>query len=152
MKKIIYILSFMFFVFSFVMFGFPLTVNASELEEEVEVEDEFVYHEDAVEPMSSGSGSNGDGSNNEDWYNINVVNGIPQLPHSVDYSTKEGLIKYLKPGDLVYEPVGGMGITGHTAMVYDILYSEEYEQYYVVLIEAVSDDVSYGLLTPTRFI
>lgn len=45
-----------------------------------------------------------------------------------------------------------MGITGHTAMVYDILYSEEYEQYYVVLIEAVSDDVSYGLLTPTRFI
>lgn len=152
MKKIICILSFMFFVFSFVMLGSPLTVNASEIEDKIETEENFINDENAITPMSGGSDSSGDGSNNEDWYDISVSNGIPQLPHSVDYSTKEGLIKYLKPGDLVYEPVGGMGITGHTAMVYDILYSEEYEQYYVVLIEAVSDGVSYGLLTPTRFI
>lgn len=94
------------------------------------------------------SSSGGDGSKNEDWYDLSVENGVPQLPHTVDYSTKEGLINYLKPGDLVYEPVGGVGITGHTAMVYDIMYSEKYSQYYVVLIEAVSDGVSYGLLTP----
>ena len=152
MKKIICIISFIFYVFLFVMYGCPLTVNASQIEEEVVVEENFNNEEDVIIPMSSGSGSNGDGSQNEDWYDISVTNGTPQLPHSVDYSTKEGLIKYLKPGDLVYEPVGGLGITGHTAMVYDIIYSEEYEQYYVVLIEAVSDGVSYGLLTPTRFI
>ncbi len=153
MKKIS-ILCVMLFVFSFGVFGSPLIVNASEGEIEVEtnIEEDTIINDNTAAPMSGGGGSGGDDSNDEDWYDISVENGIPQLPHAVDYSTKPGLINYLKPGDLVYEPVGGMGITGHTAMVYDILYSEEYEQYYVVLIEAVSDDVSYGLLTPTRFI
>ena len=99
MKKIISILCVMLFVFSFVVFGSPLIVNASEGEIEVEtnIEEDTIINDNTAAPMSGGGGSGGDGSNDEDWYDISVENGIPQLPHAVDYSTKPGLINYLKP-------------------------------------------------------
>ena len=94
---------------------------------------------------SSGSSGGGDGSLDEDWYNIGT-----SLPHAVDYSESD-LLKYLKPGDLVYEDTGGFGITGHSAIVEGVFYDSTYGQYYVRLLEAVSDGVTRGLMTPTRF-
>lgn len=94
---------------------------------------------------SSGSSSSGGGSNNEQWYNIGT-----SLPHAVDYSNSD-LIKFVRRGDIVYEGSGFGGLTGHIALVEGVYYDDNYGQWYIRLIEAVSVGVTRGLLTPTRF-
>lgn len=91
---------------------------------------------------SSGTGGE---TNNEKWYNIGT-----SLPHAVTYTNNQ-LVGYLRKGDILYEEEGGFGITGHMAIVEGIFYDEVYDQKYVRLIEAVSDGVTRGLLTPNRF-
>ena len=153
MKKIICTL--LVFAFSFTIFSSTLMVHAGaeNMGSESLIEDiEKDENEEENQVMSSGS-SGGGNNNGETWYNLQVINGVPQLPHAVDYSVEEGLLKYVKSGDLIYEDAGGYDITGHSAIVYDILYSTEYQQYYVVTIEAgLNSGVAYGLFTPTRFI
>ena len=100
---------------------------------------------DCEEPSNDDRSSGGDGSLNEDWYDIGT-----SLPHSVDYSTSD-LLTFLKPGDLIYEATGGFGITHHSAIVEGVFYDTTYSQYYVRILEAVSDGVTRGLMTPTRF-
>ncbi len=83
---------------------------------------------------------------------LEIVNGVPKLAHAVDYSQNPNLLKYLKKGDLIYEPEAGWSITGHTALVVDIAYDATYQQEYVLVVEAVSHaGVCYGVLTPNRF-
>lgn len=89
--------------------------------------------------------SSGGGSNSEQWYNTGT-----SLPHAVDYSNFD-LIKFVRRGDIVYEDSGFFGLTGHIALVEGVYYDDNYEQWYIRLIEAVSDGVTRGLLTPTRF-
>ncbi len=91
------------------------------------------------------SSGGGDETNNEKWYNIGT-----SLPHAVAYENNQ-LVGYLRKGDILYEEEGGFGITGHMAIVEGIFYDEVYGQNYVRLIEAVSDGVTRGLLTPNRF-
>ncbi|MCM1130651.1 MAG: hypothetical protein NC310_02890 [Roseburia sp.] len=115
----------------------------------------FAIEEDSTnEPQLSQSSSSGNGNwvDGEWWYNIMVdsKNREPSLPHPVDYSGSD-LLKYVKRGDLVYEGTGAAGITGHSAIVYDVLYDWYYRQEFIVIIEAVSDGVCYGLMTPNRF-
>lgn len=140
MKKIYFIICVMIFSMFYGLICNTFKVYASELHEENTEE-----NNGASDSVSYSSG--------RDYIVLDVEGGVPQLPFSVDYSGNEGLIKYLKPGDLIYQTVSLSSLTGHTALVYDVLYSEEYEQYYVVVIEAIpSDGVVYSLLTPTRFI
>ena len=88
----------------------------------------------------------GDGSLNEDWYDIGV-----SLPHPVDYSGSD-LLTFLKPGDLIYEDQGGWGITHHSAIVEGVFYDITYSQYYVRILESgLEGGVTRGLMTPTRF-
>lgn len=56
----------------------------------------------------------------------------------------------VKPGDLIYEAKGGFHITGHIAVVEGIFYSEEYECFYIRLIEAISSGVCRGVLDDDR--
>lgn len=79
------------------------------------------------------------------WYNTNVV-----LPIGVNYHGTQ-LLETIQKGDIIFEANGGYGITGHTAIVEGTFFSEEYQQYYIRLIEAVSVGVARGLLTPSRF-
>ena len=80
------------------------------------------------------------------WYQNN-----PTLACGVNYA-QFNLLETVKKGDILYEATGGFGITGHIAIVEGIFYSEVYNQYYIRLIEAVSNGVIQTILTPTRFI
>ena len=95
----------------------------------------------------------GDEPDDEDWYDIAPDGVNPELPHSVDYSDMPELLSYLKPGDLIYERNGSVvgDILHHIAIVVGVIYDEDLDQEYVLLLEAVSDGVTYGLMTPTRF-
>ena len=98
------------------------------------------------EPSNDDRGSGGDGSLNEDWYDIGT-----SLPHAVDYSSSD-LLTFVKPGDLIYEAQGAAGITGHSAIVEGIFFDATYNQYYIRIIEAIPTGVKRGLMTPTRFV
>ena len=135
-------------IVSILVFALTLKVNivyADNNSDSENVDNQSINYCDSDRSGSSGSSGGGYGSLDEDWYNIGT-----SLPHSVDYSESD-LLKYLKPGDLVYEAAGGSGITGHSAIVEGVFYDSTYEQYYVRLLEAVSDGVTRGLMTPTRF-
>ena len=80
------------------------------------------------------------------WYQNN-----PTLARGINYA-QYNLLETVKKGDILYEATGGFGITGHIAIVEGIFYSEVYNQYYIRLIEAVSNGVIQSIWTPTRFI
>ena len=92
----------------------------------------------------------GEDTHGEEWYNLSVDN--PILTKRTSYSEKIELLKYLKPGDIIYEtngsPIGDM--TKHIAIVYDIVWSAEHNQYYVAIIEAYLGGVGFGIMTPNR--
>ncbi len=128
-------------------FFIPLKSNAKNLASE----NDFSFY--STDEQVSVQKSGGEEPEDEDWYDISHRSIIPSLPHSVDYSSMPELLTYLKTGDIVYERNGSIvgDIVGHIAMVVDIVYDEHFDQYYVLLIEASSEGVTYGLLTPTRF-
>ena len=127
------------------IFQADIVVYAEEVTEETQPID--TTNDDTASVSSSGGGSNG-----ETWNPLEVVNGVPKLAHAVDYSQNPNLLKYLKKGDLIYEPEAGWSITGHTALVVDIAYDATYQQEYVLVVEAVPNGgVCYGVLTPNRF-
>lgn len=147
MKKIIFfVISFVFF--AFVSFNASTDVNAysNSLFEDNEVVG--VENEDQNVEITSDGDSPDEGD--ENWYDIPVINGVPTLEHSVDYSVTPELLKYIEPGDILYETNTNSGVVMHMALVCDILYSSEFNQYYIVVIEAVEFGVTYGLLSPNR--
>ncbi len=90
--------------------------------------------------------SSSDGVTDETWYGIGT-----SLPHPVNYSNSD-LLKFLKPGDLIFERAGSYGYSGHSAIVEGIFYDSRYNQEYIRIIEAMPEyNVSRGLLTPNRF-
>lgn len=80
------------------------------------------------------------------WYQNNVL-----LTRGINY-TQYNLLETVKKGDIIYEATGGFGITGHIALVEGIFFSETYDQYYIRLIESVTNGVIRSTWTPTRFI
>ena len=131
MKKIIFfVISFVFF--AFVSFNASTDVNAysNSLFEDNEVVG--VENEDQNVEITSDGDSPDEGD--ENWYDIPVINGVPTLEHSVDYSVTPELLKYIEPGDILYETNTNSGVVMHMALVCDILYSSEFNQYYIVVI------------------
>ena len=154
MKKHIVLLCSLLLVFTMYIVS-PINVNAEENDSTgetllEETEDILDKDDESVSPMSV---PGGDEPDDEDWYDIAPDGVNPELPHSVDYSDMPELLSYLKPGDLVFERNGSvMGdILHHIAIVVGVIYDEDLDQEYVLLLEAVSDGVTYGLMTPTRF-
>jgi hypothetical protein len=78
------------------------------------------------------------------YYNISTT-----LPRSANYS-KYKLLDSVKKGDIIYESKGGFGITGHTAIVEGKYYSSTYQQYYIRVVEAITDGVVRSVLDDTR--
>lgn len=70
-------------------------------------------------------------------------------PAQVDY-TGTRLLAMVSAGDIVYEDNGGLGITGHIAIVEGKFYSATQKKYYIRLVEAVSSGVCRGVLDATR--
>jgi len=146
MKKIVVFILFSVCLLSSI-FSNNIIVNAEEhIGSEMIEEDKNLSSDNQIEPTSSGGGTD-----SETWNPLPVQNGMPKLAHAVDYSSKPELLKYLKRGDLIYEPEAGGGLSGHTAIVLGIYYDSTYNQEYVLLLEAVPNKVCYGVLTPTRF-
>lgn len=88
---------------------------------------------------------------------INLPDGNFDLPERADYSGEVGtnLLKYIKPGDILYDSVGShilFGYTGHVALIEGVFYSQTYSQYYIVTIEAnPSVGVRRGYVDVKRF-
>lgn len=58
----------------------------------------------------------------------------------------------MEKGDIVYEAQGGLGVTGHIAIVEGKYYSAEKKQYYVRLIEAIQQGVCRSVLVDQRVV
>lgn len=137
-----------------VFISLPLSINAEStvLDETVQEESDLSAGGDGGDVVSPNEAGGGE-INGEDWYDI-APDGIhPQLSHAVDYSVMPELLTYVKPGDLLYERNGTLlgDILHHIAIVVGVVYDDTYDQYYVLLLEAVEDGVTYGLLSPARF-
>ena len=125
----------------------PLKINAT-FEYSLNKQTEEVNK--TTENSSTRSIPGGENTHGEEWYNLSDDN--PILTKSADYSAMLEMLQYLKPGDIIYEtngsPIGDM--TKHIAIVYDIVWSADYNQYYVAIIEAYLGGVGFGIMTPNR--
>lgn len=86
-----------------------------------------------------------------------LENGTYELPENAYYDTTIGqkLLKYVKPGDIMYD-ANGMGFngfgSGHIAIIETIAYSTKYQKNYVVTIEAnPGHGVKRGYIDENRF-
>ena len=147
----ILLLSFVIFLLS------PLNINAASSEETLGADENISNLENENTENSVRSIPGGEEPDNEQWYDVKLNNGVLTLKddkyYNIDYSVMPELTTHLKPGDIIYEPNGEFigDLTGHIAMVYDIVYDESRDQYYVITIESYMGGVQYGLMTPTRF-
>lgn len=93
-----------------------------------------------IVPLSSDKGEG------VEWqYNIGTI-----LPQKANYDTCN-LLAVVQKGDIIYEDKGFYGLTGHVAVVEGIFYSHEQSQYYVRVIEAISDGISRSVIDCDRF-
>ena len=79
------------------------------------------------------------------WY-YNTGTSLPQAANYSEYN----LLNTLKRGDIIYESKGGFGITGHIAIVEGKYYSSTYQQYYIRVVEAISEGVVRSVLDDSR--
>jgi hypothetical protein len=101
--------------------------------EHIEIESSLINRPDA---LFSGS-----------WFRTGT-----SLPYAVDYSNSD-LLKYVRKGDILFEAVGFLGLTGHAVLVEGIFYDPTYNQEYIRVIEAIwPGGVSRSILSPERFI
>lgn len=84
------------------------------------------------------------GSNVTWYYNTGT-----DLPQQANYS-KYNLLNTVKKGDIIFEANGGLGITGHTAIVEGIFYSDTQQQYYIRVVEATLLGVIRSVLDDER--
>lgn len=118
----------------------------------VEAEDVTIEQEELemVETLSSGSGSSGADFN--EYYYLNTSNYPTSKP---DYS-KYNILQLAQKGDIVLETSADDSNTisthGHTGIVEGIIYSAEYDCYFVRTIEAInkSPDVRYCIFDDQR--
>ena len=164
MKKILVIfivLTLLFTTYVFSSNNIYATIN----EESVYAENDNDIICEKENEIVSRSIDGGSETNGEIWYGIEVNNGIPVITYSINYDGSD-LLKYLKPGDIVYEQNAGLDIIdyiGHIALVVDVKQETPTQQGYVLLIESMPDSnnpytgeprnlgVCYALMTPTRF-
>ena len=113
-------------------------------------------NEDLVEPDIPTDGSSG--LDDDKYLELDVFSdGSYDLPNDADYSGDLGseLLRFVKPGDIMFDPVGmgssGSG-TGHVAIIEGIAYSQTYNKNYIVTIEAnPNHGVKRGYLDKARF-
>lgn len=84
-------------------------------------------------------------SGGDKWYS----NTGTSLPQAADYS-RYNLLNIVKKGDIIFEAKGGLGITGHTAIVEGIYYSSTWQQYYIRVVEAIGEGVVRSVLDDER--
>lgn len=84
-------------------------------------------------------------SGGSDWY----YNTGTSLPQTANYA-KYNLLNTVKKGDILYESKGGFGITGHIAIVEGKFYSSERQQYYIRVVEALTEGVVRSVLDDSR--
>ncbi|WP_164473145.1 YiiX/YebB-like N1pC/P60 family cysteine hydrolase [Clostridium sp. E02] len=84
-------------------------------------------------------------SGSSKWY-YNTGTSLPQAANYSEYN----LLNTLKRGDIIYESKGGFGITGHIAIVEGKYYSSTYQQYYIRVVEAISEGVVRSILDDSR--
>lgn len=101
---------------------------------------ENVYYS-LLKPQPDGTTLSGDDA----WY----YNTGTTLPQPADYS-RYNLLNTVKKGDIIYEAAGGFYITGHIAIVEGIYWSTLQQQYYIRVIEAISDGVVRSVLDDSR--
>ncbi len=97
------------------------------------------------EDVIEGEESSNQGASPEWYYNTGE-----KLPRSVAYN--RNIIPAVEKGDIVYEAQGGLGVTGHIAIVEGKYYSAEKKQYYVRLIEAIQQGVCRSVLVDQRVV
>ena len=153
MKKI-YLLIIVLMLSIFILAFHPLHINATSVNEITENSNtEPIEEETEASVASSGEGLGHPDNHGEEWYILSKTEPVFGNNKKIDYSKMSELLKYLKPGDIIYETNDSIigDITGHIAIVYDILWDETYQQYYVSIIEAYTGGVGYGIMTPNRF-
>ena len=101
-----------------------------------------------LEPMDD-DGVNGDTKLivSKSWYyNIGTV-----LPEDADLNyAKYHLYDTVRKGDIIFEPLGGFGITGHVAIVEGKYYNAARDKEYIRIIETISDGVVRSCLDDNR--
>ena len=98
------------------------------------------------------------GGDSDKYFELPVDNnGSFDLPEQADYSGSVGanLLKYVKPGDILYDSIGinflGTNI-GHVALIEGIYHSTTYNQDYIVTIESnPNHGVKRGYVDKVRF-
>lgn len=140
-------------VFVFILAFNSLHISATAVNETVtEDSNTELVGEEEASVASSGEGLGHPDNHGEVWYMLDY--NAPKLGNqTIDYNQMSELLTYLKPGDIIYETNDSIvgDITKHIAIVYDILWDEEHQQYYVSIIEAYTGGVGYGIMTPNRF-
>lgn len=109
-----------------------------------------IHNNPALETVSYGAkGANAStySSSGSKWY-YNTGTSIPSSANPV-YS-KYKLLSNLQAGDIVYEANGGLGVTGHIAIVEGKFYDSAKKKYYIRIIEAISCGVCRSILDDTR--
>ena len=156
MRKIcilVFILVLSIFMSGIISFNINATVENETITEESNAN--FVEGEDEGEASitSSGEGYNPPDNHGEEWYILSTEEPVFGNDEAIDYSSRSELLTHLKPGDIIYETNDSIvgDFTGHIAIIYDILWDEEYQQYYVSIIEAYRGGVGYSIMTPNRF-
>lgn len=138
--------------YTFILNPINVYAEANSMDEETVAEEFDVFQDD--ETVSPRSVPGGEEPEDETWYDLPLDDeDNPILPNAVDYTSMPELLTYLKPGDLVYERNGTIvgDVLHHIAIVVGVVYDENLNQEYVLLLEAVSYGVKYGVMTPTRF-
>lgn len=74
----------------------------------------------------------------------------PELARENAYGKYDLLGFSVTSGDIVMDEEGLFGLTGHTGIVVGHFYSSIYKSYYVRVVEAVADGVTYGILCDQR--
>lgn len=72
-------------------------------------------------------------------------------PDEADYS-RSNLLDVVERGDIIYEAAGLGGITGHIAIVEDVITDSRGNPEYIRLIEAIDDGVVRSILDDTRYL
>ena len=148
-------------IMSITVFMLSLNINAtSDYQTNNEEESEDLTQDDSMETSVRGIPGGGE-TNGETWYGIELNDdGKPIITYEIEYGDSN-LLKYLKPGDIVYERNNAFFIADwvkHIAIVIDVFQGDENNPAYVLMIEAMPSyngndyGVVYSLMTPTRFI
>lgn len=150
-KTVLLLVTILFFV---LVLTVPMSIYAETSDDSCETYEGYVYEYEDKEENSTRSIPGGQPVDGEQWYDLSFDDeGNLEIPSNLDYSAMPELLTYLKPGDIIYERNGSFlaDWVGHIAIVVDVVNDPENDLYYVLLLEAGINGVTYGLMTPNRF-